>query len=191
VSTSRTSRQTPQPRKDAGNASTREDRANVSEDARAESRLEQLDRNTVELLNELRVAATGIQVLFAFLLIVPFNVGFTKLSSFDRYEYFATLLCIATSTVLLIAPSIHHRLLFRLGQKPYLVETANRVAIIALGFMVAGFTGILVLISDVLFGGVTAGIVGVLVAVGVTSLWFGLPLRRRRSLRRFHAPASG
>jgi hypothetical protein len=69
-------------------------------------------------------------VLFAFLLIVPFNTGFKKLSSFDRYDYFVTLLCIAAAAALLIAPSIHHRLLFRHGEKAYLVDVANRLAII-------------------------------------------------------------
>jgi cation transport ATPase len=147
---------------------------------RDESELERLDRNTVELLNELRVASTGIQVLFAFLLVVPFNTGFSKLSSFDRYVYFVTLLCIAVAAALLIAPSIHHRLLFRRGQKDYLVSMGTTLAIVAGGFLAVGMTGILVLISDVIFGGVTAGIVGVVAAVILAGLWFAMPLRRRR-----------
>ena len=83
-------------------------------DGRAESPNERLDRNQIELLNELRVAGTAIQVLLAFLLVVPFDSRFERLSSFERYDYFATLLCIAVAAVLLIALSIHHRLLFRL-----------------------------------------------------------------------------
>ena len=150
---------------------------------RDETTFEQLDRNTVELLNELRVASTGIQVLFAFLLIVPFNVGFKKLSSFDRYDYFVTLLCIATAAALLIAPSMHHRLLFRQRQKDFLVRVGTIVTIISGVFLTVGLTGILVLISDVIFGGVTAAIVGVTTAVGVGSLWFALPLRRRPAER--------
>jgi hypothetical protein len=153
-------------------------------DDRNESELERLDRNTVELLNELRVASTGIQVLFAFLLVVPFNVGFSKLSSFDRYEYFVTLLCIAIAAALLIAPSIHHRLLFRHGQKEYLVSAGTRLAIIAGIFLAVGLTGILVLISDVIFGGVTAAIVGLATAVVVGVVWFALPLRQRRASAR-------
>jgi Family of unknown function (DUF6328) len=148
---------------------------------RHESPLERLDRNTVELLNELRVASTGIQVLFAFLLIVPFNNRFTRLSSFDRYDYFVTLLCIATAATLLIAPSIHHRLLFRRGQKPYIVKIGSQLLIIAMGFLAVGLIGILVLISDVLFGGVAAAIVGGVAGVVVGGLWFGMPLNRRRS----------
>jgi Family of unknown function (DUF6328) len=146
---------------------------------RDEPESERLDRNTVELLNELRVASTGIQVLFAFLLIVPFNTGFSKLSSFDRYVYFATLLCIAAAAALLIAPSMHHRLLFRQQQKDYLVRIGTRVTILAGAFLTAGLTGILVLISDVIFGGATAAVVGTLTALLVGGLWFGIPLRRR------------
>ncbi len=159
------------------------DTAGGSSDERNESRLERLDRNTVELLNELRVAGTGIQVMFAFLLVVPFNAGFSRLSSFDRYEYFVTLVCIAAAAVLLIAPSIHHRLLFRMGQKSYLVDAANKLAIIAMGFLSVGMTGIVVLIADVMFGGITAAIAGLLTALVVVGVWFALPLSRRRRLR--------
>jgi uncharacterized protein DUF6328 len=154
----------------------------TSNDRRHESTLERLDRNTVELLNELRVAATGIQVLLAVLLVVPFNSGFGRLSSFERYDYFVTTLCIATAAALLIAPSIHHRLLFRQHQKPYLIQTANRIAIVAMGFLMAGLTGVLVLIADVMFGGATAAVVGALTAVGVGGLWFGIPLNHHRRL---------
>jgi cation transport ATPase len=154
------------------------DQAGQSE--RHESEFERLDRNTVELLNELRVASTGIQVLFAFLLIVPFNTGFSKLSSFDRYDYFITLLCIAAAAALLIAPSMHHRLLFRRQEKDYLVRVGTRLAIISGVFLTVGMTGILVLISNVIFGTVTAIVVGTVGAVGVAGLWFGMPLHRRR-----------
>jgi len=153
---------------------------------RNESPLERLDRNTVELLNELRVAGTGIQVLFAFLLVVPFNSGFARLSSFDRDDYFVTLLCIAVAAALLIAPSIHHRLLFRRGQKAYLVNLANRLLIVAMGFLTAGFTGILVLISNVIFGTVAAVVVGVIAGIGLSGLWFAVPLSRRFALREEH-----
>jgi Family of unknown function (DUF6328) len=161
-----------------------ERRLDEPDESRDESAQERLDRNTIELLNELRVAGTGIQVLFAFLLVVPFNTGFKKLSTFDRYDYFVTLLCIAAAAALLIAPSIHHRLLFRHGEKPFLVEVANRLAIAGMAFLLAGLTGILILISDVMWGGVTAAIVGVIGGVAVGALWFALPLRRRRRAER-------
>ncbi len=158
---------------------------------RDESELERLDRNTVELLNELRVAGTGIQVLFAFLLVVPFNTGFSKLSSFDRYDYFVTLLCIAAAAALLIAPSFHHRLLFRRQQKEYLVNIGTTMAIVAGAFLAVGMTGILVPISDVIFGGVTAAIVGTAGAVGLAWLWFAMPLRHRREASRIRSRAPG
>jgi Family of unknown function (DUF6328) len=151
-----------------------------SPDGRDERPLERLDRNATELMTELRVAGTGIQVLLAFLLVVPFNNRFAKLSSFDRYVYFVTLLCIAIAAVLLIAPMVHHRLLFRQGQKRYLVDIGNRSAIIAAAFLAVGLTGILVLISNFIFGGLTPIIVGVAAALTVGYVWFALPLNRRR-----------
>jgi hypothetical protein len=156
--------------------------AEPASDRRDESSLERLDRNTVELLNELRVASAGIQVLFGFLLIVPFNNRFSRLNAFDRYDYFVTLLCMAVAATLLIAPSIHHRLLFRRAQKAFLVMVGTRLAIVAMAFMTVGLTGILVLISDVMFGATTAAVVGVVTATIVTGLWFGIPLQRRRQL---------
>ncbi len=128
-------------------------------------------------------------MLFAFLLIVPFNSRFGQLSSFDRYDYFVTLLCIAVAAVLLISPTIHHRLLFRLQQKAYLVEVGNKTAIAGIGFLSVGMTGILILISDVMFGGVTAAVVGTVSALTIGGVWFGLPLWRRRSIERRQAAA--
>ena len=122
-------------------------------------------------------------MLFAFLLVVPFNTGFSRLSSVDRYIYFATLLCIAAAAALLIAPSIHHRILFRQAQKPYIVRVGNQFMIAAMVFLALGFTGILIVISDVLFGGVIAAIVGLLAAAGIGGLRFVVPLNRRRRER--------
>jgi hypothetical protein len=151
----------------------------ASRDGRDERPMERLDRNETELMTELRVAGTGIQVLLAFLLVIPFNNRFTTLSTFDRDIYFVTLLCLAAAAVLLIAPMVHHRILFRRGQKAYLVETGNRSAIVAMVLLGTGLTGILVLISNVVFGGATPIIVGVVVAPSVALLWFGVPLRHR------------
>jgi hypothetical protein len=139
---------------------------------------ERLDRNSEELMQQLRVAGTGIQVLLAFLLVVPFNARWSQATAFDRYVYFVTLLCMAAAAVLLIAPSVHHRVLFRHGEKRYLVTMGNRMAIIAMVLVTFGLTGILLLISNVLFGGVTAAIVAVVTLVGAATLWFGLPLRQ-------------
>jgi hypothetical protein len=149
-------------------------------DDRDETPDEKLDRNTIELLNELRIAGSGIQILFAFLLVVPFNAGWSKTSSFERTVYFLTLVVVAIAGVLLLAPPIHHRLLFRHHEKRYLVTSGNRLAIAGMVFLGLGFTGILVLLSDYVVGGVAPIIAGVLTFVGVAGLWFVVPLVRRR-----------
>ena len=152
-----------------------------SEDDRNETPIERLDRNTMELLNELRVAATGIQIMFAFLLVAPFNTGFRHVSQFGRIDYFVTLVCVALAAVLLMAPSIHHRILFRRGEKSYLVWMANRLAIAAMVFLTVGFTGILVLLADVVLGGPAPVIMGVLSASVISGLWFALPLLKLKA----------
>ena len=155
------------------------DTTQVSDRARDESPDERLDRNTIELLNELRVAGTGIQVMFAFLLIVPFNTGFHRLSSFDRGVYFVTLITIAIAAILLLAPAIHHRILFRRHERLFLVELANRIVIVVSVFLAVGLTGILLLLSNVVLGSPWSAIVGALTAVTVVGVWFGIPLSRR------------
>lgn len=151
---------------------------------RNETELERVDRNLNELLGELRVIATGVQVLFAFLLIVPFSVGFEHLSAAERYAYFAILLATAAAAGLLIAPSALHRLIFRQGDKPYLVDTANRLAISGIACLAVAMTGILALLSGHLFGWAAGAVVLVLAAAFFGGLWFGLGLRRRaRRLR--------
>jgi Family of unknown function (DUF6328) len=140
---------------------------------------ERLDRNTIELLNELRVAGTGIQVMFAFLLVVPFQQGWTKVDGFERTVYFVTLLFVATATFLLMAPPIQHRILFRRGQKPFLVDTANNLLIAGMVCLAFGFVGILLLISDVVVGGAAPGAVAGGAALLIGGLWFAVPLLRR------------
>jgi Family of unknown function (DUF6328) len=152
---------------------------------RDETASERLDRNTIELLNELRIAGTGVQVMFGFLLIVPFNSGWRRVSPFGHTVYYATLLCVAASCILLITPSVHHRILFRQGEKEYIVRTANRVAIVATVFLALGFIGILVLISDVVVAHeIGTVLVGAVAAIGIGVLWFGVPLARLRTQRR-------
>ncbi len=146
---------------------------------RDEAPAEQLDRNQTELMTELRVAGAGVQVLFGFLLIVPFNTRWGKVSSFDRAVYFVALICVAVAAVLLIAPMIHHRLLFREGEKGYLVRVGNLDAIVAMVFLSVGLTAILVLISNVVFGGVAPVIVGIVAAATIGWLWFGVALLKR------------
>ncbi len=155
------------------------EKSQEAESERDESPSQRLDRNTVELLNELRIAGTGIQVMFAFLLIVPFNTGWKQVDGFERTVYFITLLVVALSAFLLMAPPIHHRLLFRHGEKPFLIRVGNYMAIGGMVCLGLGFIGILVLVSDVVVGGAAPAVVGVLAAAVIAGLWFVLPLLRR------------
>jgi Family of unknown function (DUF6328) len=150
---------------------------------RDETEEERLDRNLGELLQELRVALPGVQVLFAFLLAVPFQQNFTKISEFEKRVYFATLLLTALSAALLIAPSAYHRLTFRYQQKHRLVFISNRLAIAGLAVLALAMTCAVMLITDVLFGTV-ATIVTVAFVLGTfVLLWAALPLKRRLRYR--------
>jgi hypothetical protein len=137
---------------------------------------ERTARELIELLQELRIVIPGVQVLFAFLLTVPFSQGFTKLDSLQRGVFFATLLCTAAATALLIAPSSHHRLLFRQGVREQRVQMGNVLAILGLAFLVPAMVGVLFVITDLMFGMVTAIVVTALVALAFVLLWFVLPL---------------
>ncbi len=151
---------------------------------RQESEDQRLDRNLGELLQELRVALPGVQVLFAFLLAVPFQRNFTKITPFQEKVYFATLLCTAISAALLISPTAYHRLTFHLQQKRELVFVSNRLSIAGLGFLALAMTGAIVLITDVLFGAAATAFFGIAAAAMFVVLWGVLPLRRRLSLGR-------
>ena len=148
---------------------------------RDETEAERLDRNLGELLQELRVALPGVQVLFAFLLAVPFQQGFTDITSFQKDVYFATLLLTAISAALLISPSAYHRLTFRMQQKDHLLQLANRFAIAGLVALALAMSLAVILVTDVLFSTEATIITGA-VALGMFAfLWFALPLKRRLS----------
>ena len=151
---------------------------------RHETHLERLDRNLVELVSELRVAQTGVQILFAFLLIVPFTNRFPGSSGFDRTTYVVTLLLTGASAGLLIAPSSHHRLLFRRNDKRHLVFTANQLMIAGLACLALAMTGVVLLVSHVLLGTAAAIVLAGCTLLFFITLWYGLPLRRRRQLER-------
>jgi uncharacterized protein DUF6328 len=153
------------------------------DDGREESEQERLDRNLNELLQELRVAIPGVQVLFAFLLAVPFQTGFSKVNNFQRDVYFATLICTAISAVLLMSPTAYHRLTFRYQQKRKLVFYSNRFAIGGIVFLALAMTGAIILVTDVLFSTTAMLVVTALTVTIILVLWFALPLRRRLSLK--------
>ena len=158
------------------------DSESVNGETRHETQLERLDRNLEEMTGELRVVVTGVQVLFAFLLVVPFDTGFAHIGGFERVVYFVTLLLAALSAVCTIAPSAEHRFLFRHDDKHHIVFSSNRVMIAGLGCLALAMCGCLLLVTTKLFG-VTAGVVtAVLGALPFALLWFALPLRRLRML---------
>jgi hypothetical protein len=150
---------------------------------RSETALERCDRNLVELLQEVRVVQTGVQVLFAFLLTAPLATRFPALTAVQRAEYFATLLVTGAAAVLLIAPTAYHRILFRLGDKEHLVLVANRFTLAGLFCVALSIVGALLLVTDLLFGAPAAIATTVPAALACLVLWCLAPLRRRRSLR--------
>jgi hypothetical protein len=137
----------------------------------------------MELLNELRVALPGVQVLFAFLLVVPFNQRFVATTTFQRGVYFGTLLLTAAATVFLIAPSVHHRLLFRLQEKERVVLTANTLSLIGLTLLALAVTGVVLFVTDFLLGDLTALVVTSALAVLFGVIWYLIPLRHDREPR--------
>ena len=144
--------------------------------------MERLDRNLEELTGELRVVVTGVQVLFAFLLIVPFNSGFAHVGSFERTVYFVTLILAMLAAVCTIAPSAQHRFLFRHDDKQNLVFVSNRIVIAGLAFLALAMCGCLLLVATKLFGTFAGILTVILSALPFVLLWFVMPLRRRHKL---------
>jgi hypothetical protein len=146
---------------------------------RHETEEERLDRNLDELLQGLRVALPGIQVLFAFLLVVPFQQGWQTVTDFERTIYYITLLLTAAACVCLIAPTARHRMRFREQDKKWIVDTSNRLAIAGLALMGSAMCGVLLLISHVVYGsGAVVGIVPAVFGTLILWIWFGAPLLR-------------
>ncbi|WP_229402469.1 DUF6328 family protein [Micromonospora okii] len=144
-----------------------------------ETERQRWQRNFADLLQELRVAQTGVQILFAFLLTLPFSNGFTRTSEFQKDVYIVALLSAAAATAMIISPVAFHRALFRQGRKPELVRFAHRMATGGLAFMLVAMVSAVLLITDFVLD---RGIAFVL--TGVTALWFltfwmFLPFARR------------
>ena len=142
----------------------------------AESQEQRHNRELIELLNELRVALPGVQVLFAFLLAVPFANGFPKLSHFDRVVFYAAFIATAFSTVLLIAPSSYHRLRWRQHDKERMLVVSNALTIAGLFFLAVAITCAVFVITDFLFHHSWAAAFAAIVAAAFLLLWYGLPL---------------
>lgn len=140
---------------------------------------EQRDRQMLELLNELRVALPGVQILFAFLLTVPFAQGFERVTSTQRTLFYATLLATAVSTICLIAPSATHRLRFHQRDRAFVIESANKYLIAGLAFLGVAIVLAIALITDFLYDHWIVWAAPLAVATLLAALWFVRPLLRR------------
>jgi hypothetical protein len=149
-----------------------------------ETHKERVSRELIELLNELRVALPGVQVLFAFLLAVPFSQGFAQATHFQRNLFFLTLALTTVAAVLLIAPSAYHRLNFRSDDKEELLLVANRWSIFGLAFLAAAMVTAVVFVSDYLYKGPMPVIAGVVATALFGYFWFAFPLARARERAR-------
>ena len=149
---------------------------------REETEEERADRNLSDLLQELRVALPGVQVLFAFLLTVPFTNRFDDLSDFQQKLYFVVLIAVALATVLLVAPTIGHRILFRRQQKEFIVTISNNLALVGMFLLAVSMCGAIALISDFIFGAATAIVSTLVMAAAFIGFWFASPIIRRAKL---------
>ena len=146
-----------------------------------ETKAERDDRNLIELLQELRVAGLGVQVLFGFLLSIPFTTRFVELSHAQHGLYVVALLLAATATALLLAPVAYHRLVFRRHQKEQLVRDANILAILGLAAVGLAVSAAVLLVVSLVARGATVALVTLFVVCLFAVLWFVLPLARWRT----------
>jgi Family of unknown function (DUF6328) len=147
--------------------------------APSETQEQRINRELIELLNELRVALPGVQVLFAFLLAVPFTQRFQQLTDGQEYAFFISLLCTTVGSALLIAPSSYHRLRFRERDKEQMLQTSNRLAIAGTLFLAFAMTSAVYLVTDLVFHATLTLIVTGIAAATFGWFWYGLPLSRK------------
>jgi predicted membrane channel-forming protein YqfA (hemolysin III family) len=146
-----------------------------------ETKEERLDRELIEFLNELRVVLPGVQVLFAFLLTVPFTNRFSDVTNGQRQVFFVTFLCTTAATALLIAPSAYHRLRWRQHDKERMLRTANRLSIGGMVFLTLALVGAVYLVTDMVYHYAAAAVVTAAVGAFFAWFWWGLPLWRARN----------
>jgi amino acid transporter len=149
-----------------------------------ENEQERRNRELIELLNELRVALPGVQVLFAFLLAVPFANGFPRLGRVDRDIFYVAFITTALSTAFLIAPSSYHRLRWRAHDKERMLRASNVMTIIGLGFLATSIVCVVFVITDFLFHRTWAAVFTAFIAVVFLVLWYGVPLAAALTERR-------
>jgi anti-anti-sigma factor len=160
----------------------RRSREGAAADGRPETPRQRLDRNLEEMTGELRVVVTGVQVLFAFLLVVPFDSGFAGIGPFERTVYLATLVCAALATLCVMMPAAYHRVLFRQDDKRHVVFLANRVALAGLALLAVAMCGSVLLVTTKLFGAGAGALTAGLLGGTFVLLWFLAPLVRRRDI---------
>jgi Na+/H+-dicarboxylate symporter len=162
------------------------------DDDTRESTDERANRELMEMLNELRVALPGVQVLFAFLLTIPFSQRFEILDDGDRRVYFSAVLATAAATLCLIAPSAHHRLRFRSGVKEHLLRVANVLMVVGLTLLAYAVSAVTYVVTDVIYPGSLAQVVAAMMAGAFVIVWFVLPLLyRQRPTPEPDPPADG
>ena len=152
-------------------------------DQRQETGAQRADRNLGELIQELRVAGLGVQVLFGFLLSLPFSNRFSQLDGAQRDLYMTCLVLSATATVLLIGPVAYHRMVFRRGLKEQLVRAANVQAIFGLTAVGGAVLSAVLLVSWYVAGAVAGGVITAVLGLLTVGLWFAVPLASRREAR--------
>ena len=153
---------------------------------RHETEQERLDRQLDQLLQELRVAMPGVQVLFAFLLAVPFQQRFARVDDFQTHVYFVTLLASAAASALFIAPTAYHRIMFEHRDKPHLIHVATQLTIAGLVALAVAMNGAVLLVTDLLFRDTTVVVTAVAMASLYAWFWFGQAVARRLSGERSH-----
>ena len=151
----------------------------AEEPDRSEEEQERLNRQMTELLNELRVAMPGVQVLFGFLLAVPFQQRFQDVDAFQRDVYFVTLLAAAVASAFLIAPSAYHRIAFQTHDKPRIIRVGSVQHVCGLVALAIAMNGAILLVTDLLFQASTVVVTVILTSSLFAWLWFGVGLWRR------------
>jgi hypothetical protein len=158
----------------------------ASDPSDAEDESERLERQLGELLQETRVVMPGVQVLFGFLLAVPFQQRFGHTTAFQRDVYLVAVLLAAAATICFIAPTAYHRILFQRRDKPHLIRVANVFLIAGIGFLALAMTAAVLLVTDALFSSTTAALVAGLLGAAFAWSWLAYPLSRRLRGRRSH-----
>ena len=144
-----------------------------------ESPKERIDRELGELIDEVRIILPGVEILFGFLIILPFSEGFRDITGYQRSLYLASLLCVSAGLALCIAPTTYHRLRFREGDKVNLLFLSNRFVIGAAVLVACGIALSVYLVVQTMFAGTVAAVIAALNAAWFGWFWFGLPLLRR------------